>query len=142
MIFLADNSGGPVIEWDLEEDRLVREYGQHPGMRTVIDVSGDGNLLFVAAYNFDGGILSIWDTTTGKEIRRFSGDGACRADIDVSPDGTMAITPGGGGTAILWDLTLPVAMEEVQDWIGENRYVRPLSCAERELYLIEPLCEE
>ena len=32
-------------------------------------------------------------------------------------------------------------MDEVRNWIDDNRYVRKLSCEERELYLIEPLCE-
>ncbi len=32
-------------------------------------------------------------------------------------------------------------MDEVCDWIDDNRYVRELSCEERELYLIKPLCE-
>ena len=54
----------------------------------------------------------------------------------------MAITPGGGGTAILWDLSLPVDMDEVCAWIEANRYVRELTCEERETYRIEPLCEE
>jgi WD40 repeat protein len=91
--------------------------------------------------SFEGGTLSLWDLESGQEIRRFEADGFCCFDIDMSPDGTMAISPGGGGTAILWDLTLPVEAEDVRDWIDQNRYVRDLSCEERELYRIEPLCE-
>ena len=53
----------------------------------------------------------------------------------------MAITPGGSGTAILWDLSLPAEMDDVHDWIDDNRYVRELTCEERDLYRIEPLCE-
>ncbi len=34
------------------------------------------------------------------------------------------------------------ALGEMLDWIEENRYVRDLTCQERELYRIEPLCEE
>jgi hypothetical protein len=62
-------------------------------------------------------------------------------EIDLSPDGSMTITPAGGGTAILWDLSLPADMDEVGDWIENNRNVRDLSCEERDLYRIEPLCE-
>jgi WD40 repeat protein len=106
-----------------------------------VEVSSDGRLLLISAANFEGGILSLWDLETGQEIRRFSGDGICCIDIDMSPDGRMAITPGGGGTAILWDLSLPADMDKVRDWIDENRYVRELSCEERETYRIEPLCD-
>jgi WD40 repeat protein len=98
-------------------------------------------LLFISTFDFNGSILSLWDLETGQEIRRFSGDGLCCLDIDMSPDGSMAITPAGSGTAILWDLSLPAEMDEVRDWIDDNRYVRELSCEERDLYLIEPLCE-
>jgi WD40 repeat protein len=130
-----------VFEWDLEADREIRAFGQHPGIRTRVEVAPDGRLILISAFNYEGGILSLWDLETGLEIRRFSGDGLCCFDIDMSPDGSMAITPGGGGTAILWDLTLPVEMDEVRDWIDDNRFVRELSCEERNLYRIEPLCE-
>jgi hypothetical protein len=59
----------------------------------------------------------------------------------MSLDGSMAITPAGGGTAILWDLTLPSEVDGVRGWIEDNRYVRDLNCEERELYRIEPLCD-
>ncbi|MCP4935935.1 MAG: WD40 repeat domain-containing protein, partial [bacterium] len=140
-VFLAGNSGGPVVEWDLEADREIRTFGQHPGSRTRVEVSSDGRLLLISAANFTGGILSLWDLETGQEIRHFSGDGLCCVDIDMSSDGRMAVTPGGGGTAILWDLTLPYVLDDVRQWISDNRYVRPLTCAERDLYRITPLCE-
>jgi WD40 repeat protein len=129
---------GTVIEWDLEADREIRAFGQQPGARTMVQVSQDGRLLLISTAS---GVMSLWDLETGQEIRRFSSDGAC-LDIDMSPDGTMAITPGGGGTAILWDLTLPVEMDEVHDWIKDNRHIRELSCEERALYQIPPLCED
>jgi len=140
-VFLAHNSGGPVIEWDLEADREIRAFGQHLGTRTRVEVSPDGRLLLISATNFEGGALSLWDLETSQEIRRFSGGGFCCFDIDMSPDGRMAITSGGDGTAILWDLSLPTSMDEVRQWIADNRYARPLSCAEREQYGIKPLCE-
>jgi WD40 repeat protein len=141
-IFLASNAGGPVVEWDLDADREIRAFGQHPGARTRVEVSPDGRLLLVSAFGFERGTLSLWDLETGHEIRRFSTDGICCVDIDMSPDGSMAITPGSGGTAILWDLTLPVDLDDVHSWIKANRHVRELGCEEREIYRIEPLCEE
>jgi WD40 repeat protein/class 3 adenylate cyclase len=140
--YLANNAGGPVVEWDLEADREIRAFGQFPGMRTRVEVSPDGSLLLVSTMDFAGNILSLWDLETGQEVRRFSSDGICCLDIDMSTDGRMAITPGGGGTAILWDLTLPANMDEVRDWISDNRYIRELTCEERETYRIEPLCED
>jgi hypothetical protein len=34
------------------------------------------------------------------------------------------------------------SLDELLDWVAANRYVRELTCDERELYRIEPLCEE
>jgi WD40 repeat protein len=133
----AEGADRFVREWDLENDREVRVFGEHDGFRTRLEVSPDGNRLLSSGWD---GTLILWDLETGQEIRRFN-SGSLMLDIDMSPDGSMAITPGGGGTAILWDLSLPVEMDEVRDWIVDNRYVRELSCEERELYLIKPLCE-
>jgi len=105
-----------------------------------VEVSSDGRLLMISAATGAEGIISLWDLETGQEIRRFSDDSICCVDIDMSTDGSMAITPAGGGTAILWDLSLPVEIEDVRDWIDSNRYVRELSCAERDHYRIEPFC--
>jgi hypothetical protein len=38
-------------------------------------------------------------------------------------------------------LDLPIEIEDIKDWIAENRYVRELSCEERLRYSIEPLCD-
>jgi WD40 repeat protein len=70
-VFLANNSGGPVIEWDLEADREIRSFGQHPGSRTRVEVSPDGRLLLISAFNFEGGILGTW-----KQARRSAASAA------------------------------------------------------------------
>jgi hypothetical protein len=33
-------------------------------------------------------------------------------------------------------------MDEMREWVGANWYVRDLTCAERETYSVEPLCED
>jgi WD40 repeat protein len=88
------------------------------------------------------GQLYLWDPNTGQEIRRFRSDTLLYLfDIDMSPDGRMAVSPGGSGTAVLWDLTLPTSLDEVLAWITSNRYLREPTCQEREVYSLEPLCE-
>ena len=124
-------------EWDLEEDREIRIWGQYDGGRTRVEVSPDGRTMLVITSEND---LSLWDLETGQEIRRFKGDGWYGFDIDISPDGRMAISPGANGTAILWNLDLPSSLDDVRQWITDNRYVRQLTCEEREKYRVEPLC--
>jgi len=133
------NGGDRITQWDLEADELIREFGDHDGSRSRLEISPDGNLLLSSDST---GQLYLWDPKTGNEIRRFRTDTSVYLfDIDISPDGRTAITPADSGSAILWDLTLPTKFNEVLDWVSINRYVRELTCDERARYSIEPLCE-
>ncbi len=120
---LSGGSDHAVILWDLEAGSEIRRFEGHDGWVRTVAFSPDGDAAVSGGFVGDAvssvvnpGQLILWDLASGKEIRRFSGDGLCCFDIDMSPDGNMAITPGGGGTAILWDLTLPVEMDEA--WQG------------------------
>jgi WD40 repeat protein len=87
------------------------------------------------------GTLVLWNLETGEEIHRFRGhDSDFIFDIAVSEDGNSALSGGSDATIIQWQLGIPT-LEELQAWIATNRYVRDLSCEERALYQIEPLCE-
>jgi hypothetical protein len=33
-------------------------------------------------------------------------------------------------------------LDELREWVESNRYVRDLTCQEREQYRVEPLCDE
>jgi WD40 repeat protein len=133
------SGGDRITQWDLERDELIREFGDHNGTRSRLEISPDGDLLLSSDST---GQLYLWDPKTGNEIRRFRTDTSVYLfDIDISPDGRSAITPADSGSAILWDLTLPTGINDVLDWISDNRYVRELTCEERTRYSIEPLCE-
>jgi hypothetical protein len=41
---------------------------------------------------------------------------------------------------IEWQSADP-SLDELRDWIHANRYIRGLTCEEREQYRVEPLCE-
>ena len=77
---------------------------------------------------------------TGREIRRFTGhEGNFIFDIDISPDGRTALSGATDQAIIQWDLTTPL-LDELFNWVEAHRYVRELTCQERELYRIEPFC--
>ena len=61
-------------------------------------------------------------------------------DIAVSENGSFALSGATDRTMIQWQLDTPTG-DQLLQWIGENRYVRDLTCAERENYRIEPLCD-
>ncbi|MFN2188325.1 MAG: hypothetical protein ACK2T3_06150, partial [Candidatus Promineifilaceae bacterium] len=44
------------------------------------------------------------------------------------------------GALIEWQIS-DMTLEELIDWTYTNRYVRELSCEERDKYHVEPLCE-
>jgi WD40 repeat protein len=134
------SGGSKITHWNLETNELIREFGNHQGSRTRLDITSDGQYLVSGAWD---GTIYLWDLETGKEIRRFQSDVfPWLMDIDISSDGRHVISAGANGTAILWDLTLPIEAEEVRRWIAENRHVREPTCSERETFSILPLCGE
>jgi WD40 repeat protein len=136
--YTVTNKTTIIQEWDLKNHDLVREVGQaHGGMRTRLAITPDGRRLFSSAF---GGILYLWEIESGAELYRLNSRELVM-DIDISPDGKLGISPGSNNTAILWNLDLPIELDEVKAWIAENRYVRELTCEERATYSITPLCE-
>ena len=109
----------------------------HGGVRTRVSLSADDQGLLSSGLN---GNLYLWDVETGEVIREFNANFLI-VDIDMDSTGSMGISPGPNNSAILWRLDLPSEVQELREWIAENRYVRDLSCEERVTYSIEPQCE-
>jgi WD40 repeat protein/DNA-binding SARP family transcriptional activator len=144
---LSGDTRGLVIEWDLEKREEIQRFAAHVGTspvgRTRVAYLPSGLIALTSGWD---GTLALWDLQTGKEIHRFRGhDTDFVFDIAISPDtlaGTgdlTALSCGTDQTIIQWQLDIP-SLEELQDWIAANRYVREPTCDERELYQIEPLC--
>jgi WD40 repeat protein len=127
-----------VIRLDLETEQIIQGYGPHPGSRSMLDLSADGKLLLTSV---SGGTLHLWDVESGDELLRFNSN-CYNLYIDMNPDGQYAVTCGPNNVAILWDLRLPIEVNEVVEWIAANRYVRELTCEERAKYGVAPLCGE
>jgi len=133
-------NGYALLEWNLENDQLIRKFWEHAGSRSRVEITADGRLLLSS--DADGN-LYLWDAQTGDQLRHFKSDNTdTMFFMDMTPDGRYAISPGGHGSAILWDLTLPIEIAEVRDWISKNRYLREPTCTERETFSIDPLCEQ
>jgi WD40 repeat protein len=105
-------------------------------MRTRVVVAPDGRLALTSGMD---GALMLWDLETGDLIRRSEGFGAM-FDIALSPDGQTALAGSSDTTIVQWRLESP-ALDELREWILANRYVRDLTCEEREQYQVEPLCD-
>jgi WD40 repeat protein len=127
---------GKIIEWDLESGEEIRHIGDHASLRTRIAITPDGKLALTAG--MDGRLL-LWDLENGQLIRSSDGHGVI-FDLTLSADGQTAFFGSSDTTIVQWRLSNP-SIAELKEWIEANRFVRPLTCAERELYQVEPLCE-
>jgi WD40 repeat protein len=132
---LSVDDDGTLLEWDLETGSELRKLGQHPSARTRVVVSPDGQLALSSGMN---GSLMLWDLETGELIRRSEGHGVI-FDLAVGADGRTALFGSSDTTITEWRLEKP-GLEELKAWVGANRYLPGLTCAEREAYQIEPLC--
>ncbi len=121
--------------WDVETKNIIRRYTGLTIYPYNMALSADYKYVLSGTVNGD---LILWDFATGKEVDRINTHLAIWS-VAFSPDGKTAFA----GTAqglIKWQLaekTLP----ELLDWINANRYVRPLTCAEKIQFRIESTCQ-
>ena len=130
--------------WDLDTGRLVRTFiGQSAGVRN-ISVSPDRRLVASTSRNGD---VWIWDIASGQPIRRLVGHPPQARALAWHPSGREVLTGGGfsqsssaGNFSELIQWRVDVSLSDLTTWVLENRWVRPLTCVEREAYGVAPLC--
>lgn len=135
--YSASNTDTVLRSWNLETGKIIQEYGAHGGNRTRVELSADDQVLLSSGVF---GSLYLWDISTGNLLRTWN-TGAVHLDIDMTADGKLAISPGPNNSVLVHQLDLPIKVDDVKDWIYENRVVRELTCEERATYSIEPLCD-
>jgi WD40 repeat protein len=93
----------------------------------------------IASSSFDG-TLRLWDAATGQEQRRITGHRDAVLSIAFHPDDALILSGSTDTTVRLWRID---TVEELQHWTCANRYVPPLTAAQRTIYHIdnESLCE-
>jgi len=133
---LSCENDGYLIEWDLETGQEIRQLGPGAGTRTRVVVSPDGHLALTASM---AGILMLWDLETGELIRQSEGHGVI-FDLALAPGGQSVLFGSSDRTITQWRIENP-SLDELKAWVAANRYLPELTCAEREMYQIEPLCD-
>ena len=93
---------------------------------------------FVLSGASDSSVI-LWDKESGAEFRRFEGHTDGVESVAFTPNGRYALSGSFDGSVIIWQL--PIELNELIQWSVNNRYVRDLTCTERRLYRVEPLCE-
>ncbi len=130
-------SGGSdflVILWDIQTGNILRRFANHAGGIGRIQFSPDDTLLLGGSLD---GNTSLWQVETGEEIRRYKG--GFISSPHFTPDGRHAVVGYHDGTVELW--RIDSTLDELLTWTENNRYIPELTCEQRELYRVEPLCE-
>jgi WD40 repeat protein len=140
---LTASYDGSLVLWDVETGQVIRRYLGHDQGVWGLDVSPDtlkgaGGRYVISSSEF--GAVILWDFETGEELRRFRAHTGWAGDVAFSPDSQAAFSVGFDGALIQWQIADP-SPAELLDWIHANRYVRELTCEEREKYRVEPQCE-
>lgn len=140
-VVVTEFGGNNIWVLDAETGVVVRSWTALESDLFGIAISPDGRYLATGSglLAFETAV-SLWDFETGKLIRRYFGHGqqSWVVDIGFSPDGTQLISAAFDNTIRTWDMDT----QSTLDWVRENRVVRDFTCAEREQYRIEPLCNE
>lgn len=125
-----------LILWDLTTGEQIQRLLGHTGIIQGVDFSPDGKMALSASWDKT---VRLWNLETGEEMMRFEGHTDRARSVIFSADGQTAFSAGWDGTIRQW--MMPLSGQALIDWVLENRYVRELTCAEREQYRVEPLCE-
>jgi WD40 repeat protein/serine/threonine protein kinase/DNA-binding XRE family transcriptional regulator len=122
-----------VVLWEVETGQELHRFG--PG-NTLVAFSPDG---LTVLFGPGDGSVEWWDLETLELLRRFTGHQSLAVwDVDFSPDGRTAISGAEDGVIIHWQLAAP-PLDELLEWIADNRYVREFTQEEREQYRLETL---
>lgn len=129
---------GYIYQFERESGRLLRSFGPHDDIRTRMGITPDGKMLLSSSMD---GVLRLWDLQSGLLVRRFGAPGTVIFDVTIAPDGQTAYIGSSDRTIVQWTLGNS-SLTELRAWIQGNRAVRTLTCTERALYDVKPLCEQ
>jgi WD40 repeat protein/transcriptional regulator with XRE-family HTH domain len=122
---------------NVESGEIIRRYTGHSANVWSVDISPDGKYILSGAN--DGEVI-LWDFSTGEELARLQVSTQPVMSAKFSPDGNYAYFITGDGLLVQWKIPVQQTLPELITWINANRYLRPLTCEERQRYRVEPLC--
>lgn len=115
--------------WDIESGEEVRQFVGHTGNTFGIDISSDSKTLLTTSSDTT---VRMWDIATGEELNRFDQHSDWVQEIVFSPDESFAVSA--GQDLILRRWRIRRTADDLIAWARDNRYIRELSCAERESF--------
>ncbi|MGW8226331.1 MAG: nSTAND1 domain-containing NTPase, partial [Anaerolineales bacterium] len=131
---ISTSADSQVIFWDIQTGNILRRIARPTGGLGEIAFSPDETLLLGGSPNETN---SLWRIQTGEEIRRYKGGFVTSAQF--TSDGRHAVVGYQDGAVEMW--RIDSTLDELLSWTRNNRYIPELTCEQRELYRVEPLCE-
>ncbi|MEO8391925.1 MAG: protein kinase [Chloroflexota bacterium] len=137
---VSGHPDGSILLWDLTSGQLIRRFTGGLGRVVELIFSHDGQTVYSGSFPGAAQSLNValWDVASGELYRRYIGSPVPVDALDLSADGRTLLAGSYDGIARLWridDLT------QLIDWTRANRYVPELTCEQRALYRLEPLCD-
>jgi len=139
---LSDSS---IVLWRLETGEIAYKLAGYFDNAGALAISSDNRLLLSSGSSGDDSIIRVWDLSAGVQLRSFAGGNHFASHVAFSPDSRLVVASRDSyqedgsvnSSIVLWRNDSGPALVE---WVRANRYVRELSCEERQRYKVEPLC--
>ena len=115
--------------WDIESGEEIRQFVGHAGNTFGIDITSDSATLLTTSSDTS---VRMWDIASGEEIHRFDQHSDWVQEVVFGRDESFAVSAGQDQTLRRWRIKR--SADDIIDWARDNRYIRELTCAERESY--------
>ena len=126
---LSGGDDGRLVLWDLASGESI--MSMVAGYAVQVAFAQDGQIAFS-----NGERVSLWDLGSGEEIRRYWGAEAWGL-LTLSGDATSFFGLDAENRVHQWRIDWG---QDLLDWTRANRYIRDLTCKERDQYRLEPTC--
>ncbi len=120
--------------WDVASGEEIRQFVGHAGNTFGIAITEDSSTLLTTSSDTT---VRMWDIASGEELNRFEQHEDWIQEIVLGPGEGFGVSAGQDYVLRRW--VIKRKADDLIDWARDNRYIRALSCAERQSYRLE--CE-
>lgn len=120
--------------WDTATGEELKQFVGHAGNTFGVAITSDSATLLTTSSDTT---VRMWDIASGEELNRYEQHGDWVQEVVFSPDESFAVSASQDFTLRRW--LVRRSADGIIDWARDNRYIRQLSCAERQSYRLE--CE-